>query len=76
MIITMVIFTNELIVATSIILTLLAITIYILISKLKEINKRQKKSNKTITKDISIAFYLGTSNLIVLTLTLLMNNYL
>ena len=76
MIITMVIFTNELIVATSIILTLLAIAIYTLISKLKEINKRQKKSDKAITKHISIAFYLGTSNIIVLVLTLLMNNYL
>ena len=76
MIITMVIFTNELIVATSIILTLLAIAIYTLISKLKEINKRQKKSDKNITKNISIAFYLGTSNIIVLILTLIMNTYL
>ena len=56
MITTMIIFTNEYIVATSIILTLLAIAIYIL-------------------KKISIGFYLGVSNIIVLILTLLGNYY-
>ena len=75
MIVTMIIFTNELIVATSIILTLLSISIYTLIVKLKEHEKRQKKSDRNITKEISIAYYLGTSNIIVLLLTLLLNNY-
>ena len=76
MIITMIIFTNELIVATSIIITLLAIAIYTLIKKLTELKKRQKKEDKMITKDMKIALYLGASNIIVLILALVINNYL
>ena len=76
MIITMVIFTNEFIVATSIILTLLAIAIYMVIYKLKENRKKQKQSDKQIAKQISIAFYLGASNIIVLILALLSNCYM
>lgn len=76
MIITMVVFTNEFIVATSIILTLLAIAIYMLIYKLKENRKKQKQSDKQIAKQISIAFYLGASNIIVVILALLSNCYM
>ena len=76
MIITMIIFTNELIVATSIIITLLSIAIYTLIKKLTELKKRQKKEDKMITKDMKIALYLGASNIIVLILALVINNYL
>lgn len=75
MIITMIIFTNEYIVATSIILTLLAISIYILEYKVKEIHKRRKIEESQIAKKISIGFYLGTSNIIVMLLSLLGNYY-
>lgn len=75
MIITMIIFTNEYIVATSIILTLLAITIYILEYKAREIHKRKKQEEAQIAKKISIGFYLGASNIIVLILALLINYY-
>ena len=72
---TMVIFTNEYIVATSIILTLLAIAIYILEYKIKEIHKRRKQRETEIAKKISIGFYLGVSNIMILILTLLGNYY-
>ena len=75
MITTMIIFTNEYIVATSIILTLLAIAIYILEYKIKETHKRRKQRETQIAKKISIGFYLGVSNIIVLILTLLGNYY-
>ncbi len=76
MMITMVIFTSEIVVAISIILTLLAISIYMLISKIKEKAKKQKKSDRQIANEISIAFYLGTSNIIVLILALLSNYFI
>lgn len=77
MIITMVIFTNEFIVATSIILTLLTIAIYLLIYKLKNTRKKQKQQDeKEMAKQLSIAFYLGTSNIIVLILSLLSNLFI
>ena len=76
MILIMAIFTNEPIVITSIIITLLAISIYILISKLKEIGKKQKKSDTQISKQIRMGFYLGTSNLIVVMITLLSNYFI
>lgn len=74
MLITMTIFTNEYIVVTSIILTLLAISIYILEYKIKEKNKRKKQEERQIAKQISMGFYLGTSNIIVLILALLGNS--
>ena len=77
MIITMVIFTNEFIVATSIILTLLAIAIYLLIYKLKNTRKKQKQQDeKEMAKQLSMAFYLGTSNIIILILSLLSNLFI
>ena len=66
MIITMVIFTNELIVILGIILTCLGIAIYLLITKLKALRKKQVKSDAQITKKMSMAFYLGASNIIIL----------
>ena len=76
MIITMVIFTGEYITANAIILTLLAIAIYILIYKIKERKNRNKKSEKEISKNMSIGFYLGTANTIILMLVLLYSNYI
>ena len=75
MITTMIIFTNEFIVATTIILTLLSIAIYILEYKIKEIHKRKKQEESQIAKKISIGFYLGACNIFVLILALLGSNY-
>ena len=75
MIMTMAIFTNEFITSFSIIITVLGISICVLINKLKERKKRQKVSDKQIVNEVSIGFYLGTSNIIILVLTLF-NNYL
>ena len=71
--ITMTIFTNELIVITSIILTLLGVSIDFLIAKLRDLTSRVKKSDNQIYKQISIFFYLAISNVILLILVLLTN---
>ena len=73
LLVTMTIFTNEYIVITSIIFTLLAIAIYILEYKLKEIGKRKKNDEMQIAKKVSIGFYLSVSNIIVLIIALLLN---
>ena len=75
MIITMIIFTNEFIVAISIILMSLAFAIYIILYKIKQGIKKTLKADNHLTKQISIAFYLGTSNIIVLIFALLNNYY-
>lgn len=75
MILTMVIFTGEYITENAIIYTLLAISFYILIHKIKEGRKRRKKSEEQIANKISIGFYLGTFNIIMLMLVLFMSNY-
>lgn len=71
--ITMTIFTNELIVITSIILTLLGVSIDFLIAKLRDLTSRVKKSDNQIYKQISIFFYLAISNIILLILVLFTN---
>ena len=74
--ITMCVYTGEHITATSIILTLLAIAIYTLIYKLKNKRNKIKKTEKEISKNISIGFYLGVSNIIMIIVALLCNNYI
>ena len=76
MIVTMIIFTNEYITATSIILTLLAVSIYILISKMKEKHKKQKQGEIQIAKNMSIGFYLGVSNILSLIVALFITCHL
>lgn len=76
MIITMSVFTSEFITATAIIITLLAISIYLLIYKLKNIRKRYKNTEKELARKISIGFYLGASNIITfLIIMLYINSY-
>lgn len=71
MLITMAIFTNEYILVSGVILTLLTIAIYILIHK---INKKIKnKPAKNISKDIQIGFCLGACNIIWMLLALIFN---
>ena len=73
MVITMVIFTGEYITENAIIFTLLAISFYLLLNKIKE--RKNKKSEEQIANKMSIGFYLGTFNIIMLLLVLFLNNY-
>ena len=61
----MIIFTSEYITGLSIIVALLAIAIYVLIYKIKNMTNKSKKIDKQITDDISIGFYIGFSNVLL-----------
>ena len=69
-IITMAIFTGEYVSINTIILTLLTMAIYLLLYKIKNMKNRNRKSDKQISKEMSIGFYLGISNIIVLILVM------
>lgn len=69
-IITMAIFTGEYITINTIILTLLTIAIYLLLYKIKNRKNKNRKSDKQISKEMSIGFYLGVSNIVVLMLVI------
>lgn len=69
-IITMIVFTGEYVTANAIILTLLTIAIYLLLYKLKNRKNRNRKSDKQISKQLSIGFYLGVSNILTVILAL------
>lgn len=75
MLITMVFFTGEYITANAIILTLLAMAIYILLYKLKKVAKNIE-SEKQIYNQISIGFYLGVSDLLIFILVMLYTNHI
>ena len=65
-ILTMGIFTGEYVTISSIMITLLAIAIYLIIYKLKKIKKKYIKTDNKNLKEISIGFYLGAANIILL----------
>jgi len=68
-------FTGEFITSISLVTALLGIGIYILIYKIKQDLKR-KKSDKQISDEISIGFWLGASNILIFLITLIYNyNY-
>jgi len=69
-IITMVSFTGEYVTANAIIFTLLAIFFYLLMWKIRERKKKNKKSEKQIANKLSIGFFLGVSNILMLLLVL------
>lgn len=71
MLVTMVFFTGEYITANAIVVTLLAMSIYILIGKMK--NKKGTKEKIKISDNISVAFYLGFSNVLIFILILFYN---
>lgn len=75
MVITMAIFTGEYVTENAIIFTLLAIFFYLLIYKIKEGRRKNKKSEKQVADKISIGFYLGTFNIIMLMIVLFFSNY-
>lgn len=75
MIITMVIFTGEYITVNAIIYTLLAIFFYMLIYKIKERKKKNKRADEKNIKPLSIGFFLGTFNILILNLCLFIMNY-
>lgn len=75
MIITMAIFTGEYITINAIIYTLLAIFFYMLCYKVKTRKKKKKEKDEIITKPVSIGFFLGTFNILMLNLCLYIINY-
>ncbi len=74
-IITMAIFTQEYITYNTILFTLVASLFYILLYKLQHIKRRGEKSEKQIANNISIGFFLGTFNVIMLLMVLYTNNF-
>lgn len=70
MIITMVVFTGKYITINAIIATLLGIFFYLLIHKIKERKKKRKKSDQQLEDKISIGFFLGVFNIMMLLLVL------
>lgn len=64
MLITMVCFVGEIATGTSIIITLLSIAITILLYKLKNMKKRNRKTDKQVAGQISIGLYLAIANII------------
>ena len=75
MLVTMIVFTNEFITLSAIIFTLLAMAIYILIYKLKNKINKNKKTDRQISNEISIGFYLGVANILVFILALIYDYY-
>mgnify|MGYP000215855625 FL=1 len=72
----MIIFTSEYITGLSIVVALLAIAIYVLIYKIKNMANKNRKTDKQITDNISIGFYIGFSNVLLFIVALLYNNYI
>ena len=75
-IITMIQFTGEYVTANAIILTLLAIAIYLLLYKIKNRRNRNLKTDKELSKNLSIGFYLGVSNVVIFIAVLMYNHYI
>lgn len=73
MIITMLVFTNEYITANAIIYTLLAISFYLIIYKIKE--RKDKKSERQVASQLSIGFFLGIFHILMLIIVLFVSNY-
>ena len=76
MLVTMIIFTNEYVTLSAIIFTLLAMAIYILLYKLKNRLNTNMKTDKQVSGEISIGFYLGVTNLIIFLLVLIYDYYI
>ncbi len=73
MIVTMIIFTGEYITQKGIIFTLLAIFFYFVFYQIKE-KRSHKKLEKQIANQLSIGFFLGIFNMMMLMLVLFFNN--
>ena len=76
MILTMIVFTNEYITISTIIFTFLAMAIYILLYKLKNKSNKNVKTDRQISGEISIGFFLGVTNIIIFILMLIYNYYI
>ena len=57
-------------------ITLFAIAIYLLINKIKNRDRKHLKTNKKKKIELPIAFYLGTTNIIVVIILNVFGNYL
>lgn len=72
MLVTMMIFTGKFIMQNTIIFTLLAIFFYLILYKVREQRRKSRKSEKQIANKISIGFFLGTFNIIMVMIMLLL----
>ncbi len=70
LLLTMVIFTGEYITVNAIIYTLISIFIYMALNKMKQGRKRNNKKEESIEEKVSIGFYLGLFNVLMLMLVL------
>ena len=75
MILTMAIFTGEYVTENAITFTLLAISLYLLLYKIKERKRKNKETDKEVASKLSIGFFLGTFNILMLILVLFISNY-
>ena len=75
MIITMVIFTGEYVTENAIIFTLLIIFFYLLFQSLRQKKRRNQLKKIKFSKKLSIGFYLGVSNILMLIFVLYFINY-
>ena len=64
LVIVMAIFTSEYIVINSIICTLIAIAVYLLLYKLKNLRNRSKKTDKQVWRTLCIGYFLSVFNII------------
>ena len=72
LLITMAVFTGEIVTILTITMTLLVIAFYIIISKIKEKRSKVTSTNKNICENLKFGFYLSTSNIIMLIAVLYM----
>jgi len=74
MLIIMFIFTGNIVNFITCVMTLLAIAIYLLAYKIKNLKNKNKKTDKQVSRNISIGFILGITNLISFITILMLNN--
>ena len=75
MIITMVVYTGQYITGNAIIFTLLAIFFYICLHKIRQRKRKNRKTERQIANTICIGFFLGSINIIMLILVLVISYY-
>jgi len=73
MLLIMFIFTGRSVSFITYIMTLMSISIYLLINKISTLRNKNKKTDKKVYNNISIAFILGISNIISFILILMLN---
>lgn len=74
LVVIMAVFTGEFVTINTIIVTLFAMAVYVLIYKIKNSRKRNIKQEKIINKNISIAYFMCCINIIIFEITIAFMN--